>query len=271
MLPHKLVPVLVLAIACHDDVALDEVQKRPEGPWASAVIEIATKDGVRLSELDGHRAALEDYLGWASTHGQHTNSWGESKEDRRLAYLLNVHNAAVLHNLLRNDFPDSPDDVTYGVFQWAGAGFYWGTRYRIDNEWTGLAHMATHDAVNRYQEPLLWMGLYDGTKDSPPLRWWTRVKKKLQPQLKRAARAFINSERGMRQVDDEWLVTPLFIAHERDFTYWTDASTLCEWMASYARGPRKAWLEAQGEDCDLAHWSPQRETDHAPTNDASAD
>ena len=131
--------------------------------------------------------------------------------------------------------------------------------------------MATHDAVNRYQEPLLWMGLYDGTKDSPPLRWWTRAKKKLQPQLKRAARAFINSERGMRQVDDEWLVNPLFIAHEHDFTYWTDASTLCEWMASYARGPRKAWLEAQGEDCDLAHWSPQRETDHAPTTDASAD
>ena len=262
--------LLTVSVACHDDVALEDVRKRPDGPWARAVTAIATPDGVRLDDLSQHRSALEDYLGWASTHGQHTNSWGESREDRRLAYLLNVHNAAVLHNLLRHELPDSPDAVTFGMFQWPGAGFYWGTRYRVDSEWTGLAHMATHDTVHRYQEPLLWLGLYDGTKDSPPLRWWTREKKKLQPQLKRAARAFINSDRGMRKTEDGWQVNPLFIDHARDFTYWTDASTLCEWMAGYARGPRKTWLEAQGADCMLTHWPPERGTDHAPVVESSA-
>ena len=262
--------LFTVSVACHDDVALEDVRKRPDGPWARAVTAIATPDGVRLDELSQHRSALEDYLGWASTHGQHTNSWGESREDRRLAYLLNVHNAAVLHNLLRHELPDSPDAVTYGLFQWPGAGFYWGTRYRVDSEWTGLAHMASHDTVHRYQEPLLWIGLYDGTRDSPPLRWWTREKKKLQPQLKRAAREFINSDRGMRKTEDGWQVNPLFIDRARDFTYWTDASTLCEWMAGYARGPRKTWLEAQGADCMLTHWPPERGTDHAPTVESSA-
>ena len=264
------VSVLAFAVACHHDVELAEIQKRPDGAWAAALAEISTADGVQLAQLKQHQAALEDYLGWASVHGQHTNSWGESREDRRLAYLLNVHNAAVLHNLLRHDLPASPDDVTFGLFQWAGAGFYWGTRYRVDSEWTGLAHMATHDTVNRYQEPLLWFGLYDGTRDSPPLRWWTREKKKLQPQLKRAARSFINSDRGMRKVDDGWHVNPLFIDHARDFTYWTEASTLCEWMATYARGPRKVWLEAQVDDCSLTHWTPERGTDHAQSAQPSA-
>jgi len=231
---------------------------------------MSTADGVRLDDLPQHETALEDFLGWASTHGQHTNSWGESREDRRLAYLLNVHNAAVLHNLLRHDLPASPDDVKFGVFQWAGAGFFWGTRYQVDSEWTGLAHMASHDTVSRYQEPLLWIGLYTGTKDSPPLRWWTREKKKLQPQLKRAARAFINSDRGMRKVDDGWQVNPMFIERAQDFIHWTDADTLCEWMADYARGPRKAWLQAQGHTCTLTHWAPQRQTDHAPIPESSA-
>ena len=109
-----------VSVACHDDVALEDVRKRPDGPWARAVTAIATPDGVRLGDLSQHRSALEDYLGWASTHGQHTNSWGESREDRRLAYLLNVHNAAVLHYLLRHELPDSPDAVTFGMFQWPG-------------------------------------------------------------------------------------------------------------------------------------------------------
>lgn len=268
--------VLILPLAlvslngCHDDVVLDEVRKRPDGPWSRAVKRISTRQGVLLNELSQHQDTLEAYLGWASTHGQHSNSWGESKEDRRLAYLLNVHNAAVLHNLLRHDLPESPDAVTFGLFQWPGAGFYWGTRYRIDKEWTGLAHMASHDTVSRYQEPLLWFGLYDGTQDSPRLRWWSREKKKLQPQLKRAARSFINSDRGMKRTADGWQVNPLFIAHERDFTDWTEASTLCEWMASYARGERKTWLESQGEDCELSQWTPRRGTDRAMASPPSA-
>ena len=256
--------VSLLTVACHRDVALDEVRKAPEAEWSKVVRAVATKDGLKWSELAAHQDTLEDYLGWASTHGQHSNSWGESKEDKRVAYLLNVHNAAVLHSMGLHGLPDSPDEVVFGIFQWPGSGFYWGTRYRVDNEWTSLAHLASHDTVHRYQEPLLWLGLYDGTQDSPPLRWWTSKKKKLLPQLKRAARAFINSERGMRPEGEGWTVNPLFIKHARDFTDWTEATTLCEWMAGYAKGSRKAWLNDQGTDCTVRAWDPRRGLDRAP-------
>jgi len=243
--------VISCTIGCTDDVVLDPVDKKVNIEWAAALREIASSDGIHIDKLKQHRTTLEHYLGWASIHGQHSNSWGESKEDKRLAFLLNVHNAAVLHNLLRHDLPDSPDQVKVGPFQWAGAGFYWGTRYKVDKEWTSLNHLAYHDTVNRYAEPLLWLALFDGTQDAPRLRWWTEKKRRLQPQLKRAAKQFINSNHGMSRQDDSWQINPLLIAHEKDFIDWTTSSNLCEWMATYATGKRKEWLVEQQDNCHL--------------------
>ena len=76
----------------------------------------------------------------------------------------------------------------------------------------------------------------------------------------------------MRKTEDGWQVNPLFIDRVRDFTYWTDASTLCEWMAGYARGPRKTLVEAQGADCMLTHWPPERgQTTHPRWSRVQAD
>jgi hypothetical protein len=252
---------LALVGGCTADVALSPISKDTDKRWSKALKHIATPAGMRTDRLEQHRPVLEAYLGWASIHGQHTNSWGESKEDKRLSYLLNVHNAAILHSLLRHGLPDAPDAVKVGLYRWPGAGMAWGSRYRVDNEWTTLAHMASHDTVSRYMEPLLWMGLYDGTQDAPPLRWWSRGK--LQPQLKRAARRFINSDRGMAQTSTGWSVNPLFIEHEADFVDWTTASSLCEWLAIYAEDARKAWLIEQAETCTLTTWTPRRDLDRS--------
>ena len=178
-------------------------------------------------------------------------------------YLLNVHNAAVLHNLLRHDVPKSPDDVTVGLYQWDGAGFFWGSKYKVDGEWSALRHISFHDTVSRYQEPLLWVALYDGTRDSAPLRWWKR--KNLQAQLKAAMRNFVNSDRGLTETEDGWAATPLFIERADDFTFWSDASNVCAWMAGYAKGKRKAWLKEQIDNCHLTARAPDRSTDIAPT------
>ena len=85
----------------------------------------------------------------------------------------------------------------------------------------------------------------------------------LQPQLKRAARRFINSDRGMAQTSTGWSVNPLFIKHEADFVDWTEASSLCEWLAIYAEDARKAWLLEQGEGCILTAWTPRRDLDRS--------
>ena len=169
---------LVLTIlGCADRVAMDAASPAddPSAEWALAMQQIARSDGIDVDALRASAASLDRYLAWAGEHGQHTDNWRESKEDKRIAFLVNVHNAAVLHNLLRHDLPKSPDAVAVGWYRWPGAGFYWGSKYRVDSEWSAIRHIGFHDTVSRYQEPLLWAALHDGTKDSPRLRWWRGI------------------------------------------------------------------------------------------------
>ena len=244
------------------EIGADVPKREPSTAWSADLKKIATKRGIRFAQLEDNRKDLDRYLAWAGEHGQHSDTWKESKEDKRLVYLLNVHNAAVLHNLLRHNVPGSPDEVDVGLYTWDGAGFYWGSKYKIDGEWSALRHISFHDTVSRYQEPLLWVALYDGTRDSAPLRWWKR--KNLQAQLKAAMRNFVNSDRGMVETDDGWAANPLFIDRVDDFIFWTDASDICEWMAGYAKGKRKAWLKEQVGQCNLTARAPDRSTDVAP-------
>jgi len=249
---------IILTTGCTNDVVISPVSAQVDAKWSKALRQIASRGGIRIDRLRRHQGTLEAYLGWASVHGQHTNSWGESKEDRRISFLVNVHNAAVLHSLLLNNFPDSPDRVKVGPYQWPGAGFYRGTRYRVDKEWTTLNHLANHDTVSRYAEPLVWIALWDGTQDAPPLQWWSNKKGNLQPQLRRAAHRFINSDRGMSRHGETWQVNPLFIKHQDNFIDWGEAKNLCDWMARHAKGARKTWLTTQIEDCNLTARPPNR-------------
>ena len=123
---------------------------------------------------------------------------------------------------------------------------------------TTLNHLANHDTVSRYAEPLVWIALWDGTQDAPPLQWWSNKKGNLQPQLRRAAHRFINSDRGMSRHGETWQVNPLFIKHQDNFIDWAEAKNLCDWMARHAKGARKTWLTTQIADCTLTARPPNR-------------
>jgi hypothetical protein len=251
-------------LGCAQDVQLKTKvpAKNPYSKWTKTLDRVSTPNGIRYDLLKRKRRRLNQYVAWVGEHGQHQDGWSESKEDKRIAHLVNAHNAIVLHNALRLQLPDSPDDVAIGIYRWKEGGFYWGSRYRLDGEWTTIRHIAIHDAVNRYQEPLLWFALYDGTRDAPPLRSFSA--KSVQSQLKRAARSFINSDRGLSKTDTGWAANPLFFRYKDDFLFWSHASTLCEWMAKYAKDERKAWLQKQGDECALEERPADRSLDVAP-------
>jgi hypothetical protein len=256
---------LLMGSACSERVEIKTVEskKKASTAWRRVIQKVKSKDGIDFKAVKKNRKALKQYLAYAATHGQHTDSWKESHEDKRLSFLINVHNAMVLNTLLRHKMPDSPDDVKVGMYQWPGAGLTWGTKYKVDSEWTSIGHLALHDTVNRYQEPLLWIALHDGTRDSAPLRWWPPSK--LQSILQNETRLFVNSERGMQKTETGWSVNPLFFKHKDDFIVWTQATNLCEWMVEYASGPRKKWLTENVEACPLEQRAANRSVDRRTT------
>jgi hypothetical protein len=253
--------LLTALSACADRVAVEAEtpEKDPSYAWQKALKDVGHKDGIDIEALKKAAPELDRYLAWAREHGQHSDNWRESKEDKRLSFLLNVHNAAVLHNLLRHGVPASPDEVQVGLYRWDQAGFYWGSKYKVDGEWSAIRHLSIHDTVSRYQEPLLWVALHDGTQDSAPLKWWPR--KKLQTHLKAAMKRLINSDRGLRKDGEDWKANPLFIDRKEDFLFWSEAEDICDWMSSYAKGERKQWLQAQIGACNLESRAPERNTD----------
>ena len=253
--------VLTSLLGCAENVHLKTKapKSNPSYRWHQLVDQVASDNGVRFDILKKRQRRLNQYVAWIGEHGQHRDGWTESKEDKRIAHLINSHNAVVLHNAIRNGLPDSPDTVDVGLYRWPEAGFYWGTRYKFDGEWSGLRHIAIHDTVNRYQDPLLWMGLYDGTKDSPPLRFFSA--KELKKEIRQAARDFINSERGMSKTETGWAGNPVFFRYQDDFLFWSTATTICDWLAKYAQGERLEWLLSQGDTCTLESREANRELD----------
>ena len=255
--------VCVVGLGCAENVVLKTKapKSNPSFKWERVLKQVTTADGVRFDLLKKKRKRLNQYVAWVGVHGQHRDGWTESKEDKRIAHLINSHNAVVLHNALRLDLPKSPDDVAVGLYRWPEAGFYWGSRYQFDGEWSALRHVAIHDTVNRYQDALLWMGLYDGTRDSPILQFYSA--KNLKKELRQAARRFINSERGMSKTATGWAANPIFFRYKDDFLFWSNAENICDWMSKYAKDERLKWLLKQGERCALEQRPANRNLDIA--------
>lgn len=240
----------------------------PSAAWATLLHEAASPEGVDYDHIQSQRVVLERYLAWVGEHGEQSDQWKESKEDKRIAHLLNAYNAAVIYGVLAHRPINSVRDVHVGPFRRGGAGFFFGLRFRVDGEWVSLHHLEVERIVNRYQEPLLHAALNCASKGCPPLRFYKE--QGLQGQLLAAMRRFLASDRGLMPVGGTaeapagYAASRIFQWYADDFTDWSQADTVCGWMADHATGPKKAWLEAHAQDCPLQWQEWDWSLNHAP-------
>jgi hypothetical protein len=255
---------LLMATACAQKADLEvQHQKRdPSQQWARLIVQAAHDDGVDYTVFRDRPLAVQRYLEWASRHGQHTDWWGESKEDRRISHLANTYNAGVIYAVLTQEPAQSTDDIQVGLYRWPGAGLDRGMRFKVDGEWVNLHKLSQVDTVSRYQEPLLWLMFSDGSEDAPPLHWWPS--KNLQNTLKTRMRAFLATDNGLVQTPTGWAANPLFFAREKDFLDWYDKPNLCAWMADFTDGERREWMESHLDDCPLEARPSRRGLNQAP-------
>jgi hypothetical protein len=140
-------------------------------------------------------------------------------------------------------------DLRFGPWRPAGSAFFYGLRFRVDGEWTSLHVLEQQDIVARFQEPLVHAALNCASRGCPPVQWFDSLN--LQAQLREAMRAYVRSDVGMRRTETGWAVSEIFHWYRDDFLDWSEAPTLCAWLAPYADGEAEGWLAAQGEACPL--------------------
>jgi|AMFO01.1.fsa_nt_gi Protein of unknown function, DUF547. len=237
----------------------------PDGPhpgdpataWAKLLNTASGRQGVDYDLIDQQREALEHYLAYVAVHGELSDGWRESKEDKRVAALLNAYNAAVVYGVLINRPITSVHDVKVGLLPAKGAGFFLGQRFKVDGQWSSLYTLEHQRIVARYQDPLVHVALNCASRGCPPLRWWDS--RGLQGRLRSAMRKFIASDQGMVAtgplgadgVPETFAASSIFDWYSKDFTDWSDAVTVCDWMATYAKGAKRTWLTAHKDDCPL--------------------
>lgn len=239
-------------------VPADVPEDDPSEDWSEVLRRSVRADGVDYDRIDEERETLQRYVAWVSEHGPVRDTMRESKEDRRLSFLMNAYNALVIEAVLQERdrtgaLPGSVKDVRFGP--WAvrdNYSFFLGQRFKVDGEWTSLYHLETHRILARYQDPLPHVGLNCASRGCPPVRWWTEKvgRKKLQPQLEDALEDWLE-EGALQKTETGYAVSELFFWYEDDFTYWSDADNLCQYLVDYADEDAGEWMLDHFGDCPL--------------------
>ena len=243
--------MVLLGAACAENVDVSAPPKRtsPTLSWKALLGRAAGPDGVDYDRIAEKHDVLLRFLSWCGDHGPDSDDMRESAEDRRIAFLVNAYNAAVIEGVLRNRPLSSVHDVRIGIYPSGGAGFFWGQRFRVDQEWVDLYHLEHEYIVARYQEPLVHVMLNCGAQSCPPVQWWDNDH--LQDDMEAALRTWLQTGGAMVPDGDGWAVNEIFWWYRDDFLDWSDATSLCDWLAPYTSGSRHDWLTRHQSDCPL--------------------
>jgi hypothetical protein len=227
-----------------------EPAENPNPAWAKVLSDAVTPDGVDYTIIADHQAELDAFLSWAAVHGPNADDLRESIEDQRMSFMANTDNASVLRAVMHHEIQASVLEVGGGLWSLRpGAKFFVGQTFEVNGEYQSLYFLEQQDIIGRYQEPLLHITLNCASRGCPPLRYWKD--KKMMAQMRDQMRRWVKTDDAM-QLDPDgrgYRLNEIFYWYEKDFTDWSDAATVCDWLSTFATGARRDWLEAHAEDC----------------------
>lgn len=224
--------------------------RNPGASWRILLDDITDDDGmVNYALLETRRDTLDSYVAWISEHGPFSDEIMTRYEEKRVAFYLNAYNALVMYAVIENIPIQSVSDVDVGIYTQPNVGFFFGQRFKVDGEWMSLYHLEMERLLGNYHNPLIHAGLNCASKGCPPPHYYTHFK--LNETLKEHMQEFLNSSRGSRQTDSGWELSELFVWYEKDFTRWSQANTLCEFLSEYAEEPLSNWLQSQEPSCEI--------------------
>ena len=249
--PSHLLPIAA-SVACTSHFAAPgpEPVEDPNPAWAELLEEAVTEEGVNYTLLAENRDTMDAFLSWVAVHGPNADDLNESKEDTRMSIMANGYNASVLRAVMHHEVQESVLEVGGGLWSLRpGSKFFLGQKFRVNGEYQSLYFLEQQDLIGRYQEPLLHITLNCASRGCPPLRYWRD--EKMISQMKQAFRRWLRSDDAIRAdpSGDGYQLNEIFYWYADDFTGWSDAVTVCDYLSGYAAGPRGAWLREHAEDC----------------------
>ncbi|MFT5685065.1 MAG: hypothetical protein ACI8RZ_006011 [Myxococcota bacterium] len=257
-------PLLMLVMmGCSERVYPESIPERraPSSAWKRLVEQATTGAGTDYDLIASRRDILDSYLVWIGKNGPEENDMRGSQSGKKIAFLVNAYNAAVVAGVLRNREAASVMDVSAGLFPSGGAGFFLGQTFRIDAEWVTLYHLEHQYLLGAFEEPLIHAGLNCASTGCPPLRYYSASK--VDEELAESMRDFLASDQGIRPIEGGYEVTELMSWYEDQFIDWSDATDLCGYMADYTEGAVSEWL-AEQEPCALTFFTYDWSVNHAP-------
>ncbi len=235
--------------------------RAPASAWERLLGEATTDAGVDYDLIASRREILDGFLAWMGEHGPELDDMRSSQEDKKIAFLINAYNAAVIAGVLRHREAASVMDVSVGLFPAGGAGFFLGQTFRVDGEWVTLYHLEHQYLLGDYEEPLIHAGLSCASAGCPPPRYYSSSG--ADEELAASMRDYLASDRGIRATADGYAVTELLDWYADQLVDWSDAEDLCAYIAAYTDGEVSAWFAAR-QPCALTFFPYDWSLNHAP-------
>ena len=248
----SVLPALLLA-GCAERIAVppDTPPATSSKAWESLLSDAVDEDGlVDYALIERRRDVLDSWLAWASSNGPLADDWQEVSENKRLAFMINAQNAAVVLAVIAKHPKESVQEIQVGIWRRPGAAFAHGLEFRIDSAWRTLDKLRNELTIIRYQEPRGHFAMTLAARGGPVLRFIPDSG--VDRALNDATRAFVQSDRALRATADGWAASELFFRAQKDLLEWGNAGTLCEWLVGYTdEGEAHQWMVEHARDCPL--------------------
>lgn len=188
----KLLPRAVLAAALVFVVAIAPAARAQGGDWRETygrlLAKYATPGGVRYGAWKANAAdmqALQTVVD--SIAAANVASLGKQEQ---LAFYINAYNAWILHEALGKYPTKSVKDLAFT--------FFTGKRAKVGGEEMSFNHLEKDVIRAKFGDPRVHFALNCASRSCPPLNTEPFRADKLDAQFEKLAKAFVNSERGVR-------------------------------------------------------------------------
>ncbi len=152
----------------------------------------ATANGVRYGAWKKDAADMQKLQGVVDGIAKESVS-GKSK-DEQLAFYLNAYNAWILREALEKYPTSSVKDLFFT--------FFTSKRIRVAGQQTSFKALEDETIRGKFSEPRIHFALNCASQSCPPLLREAFEAGKLEQQLEKLARGYVNSERGVKVSKD---------------------------------------------------------------------